>query len=95
MLELIGARQGGLRCRPPTIKQTTPCTDPAADSSEYIGWEIINVVYREIDGQMQEIGMFEGCIQGGFRDLDLDGTPEVLTATKHPISDESKNNADQ
>ena len=51
------------------------------DSSEYIGWEIINVVYREIDGQMQEIGMFEGCIQGGFRDLDLDGTPEVLTAT--------------
>lgn len=51
------------------------------DSSEYIGWEIINVVYREIDGQMQEIGMFEGCIQGGFRDLDSDGTPEVLTGT--------------
>ena len=51
------------------------------DSSEYIGWEIINVVYREIDGQMQEIGMFEGCIQGGFRDLNADGIPEVLTST--------------
>lgn len=51
------------------------------DSSEYIGWEIINVVYREIDGQMQEVGIFEGCIQGSFRDLDSDGTPEVLTGT--------------
>lgn len=51
------------------------------NSSEYIGWEIINVVFREIDGQMQEIGMFEGCIQGGFRDLNADGTPEVLTST--------------
>ena len=51
------------------------------DSSEYIGWEIINVVYREIEGQMQEIGMFEGCIQGGFRDLNADGTPEVLAST--------------
>lgn len=51
------------------------------NSSEYIGWEIINVVYREVDGQMQEIGTFEGCIQGGFRDLNSDGTPEVLTST--------------
>lgn len=51
------------------------------DSSENIGWEIINAVYRENDGQMQEVGMFEGCIQGGFRDLDSDGTPEVLTGT--------------
>jgi hypothetical protein len=51
------------------------------NSSEYIGWEIINVIYHEIDGQMQEIGVFEGCIQGGFRDLNSDGTPEVLTST--------------
>jgi len=49
--------------------------------SEFIGWEIINIVYREIDGKMKEIGTFEGCIQGGFRDLNLDGTPEVLTST--------------
>lgn len=51
------------------------------DSSEYIGWELINVVFREIDGQMTEVGAFAGCIQGGFRDLNSDGTPEVLTST--------------
>lgn len=51
------------------------------DSSEYMGWDLINVVYQEIDGQMQEVGAFSGCIQGGFRDLNSDGTPEVLTST--------------
>lgn len=52
------------------------------DTSESIGWEIINVVYREVDGHMQQIGAFAGCIQqGGFRDLNSDGTPEVLTST--------------
>jgi len=43
-----------------------------------VGWEIKNVVFREIDGRLQEIGTFFGCIEG-FRDLDADGTPEVLT----------------
>lgn len=43
-----------------------------------VGWEIKNVVFREIDGRLQEIGSFFGCIEG-FRDLDADGTPEVLT----------------
>jgi hypothetical protein len=43
-----------------------------------LGWDIKNVVFREIDGELQEIGAFFGCIEG-FRDLDADGTPEVLT----------------
>lgn len=43
-----------------------------------VGWEIKNVVFREIDGRLQEIGSFFGCIEG-FRDLDADGIPEVLT----------------
>lgn len=45
-----------------------------------IGWNIKNVVFREIDGRLQEIGAFEGCVKG-FRDLNADGTPEVLTTT--------------
>ncbi len=43
-----------------------------------LGWEIKNVVFRETDGKLQEIGAFSGCIEG-FRDLDADGTPEVLS----------------
>lgn len=43
-----------------------------------LGWDIKNVVFREIDGRLQEIGAFFGCIEG-FRDLNADGTPEVLT----------------
>ncbi len=55
------------------------------------GWEIINVVFREIEGNLQEIGSFEGCIQGGFRDLNSDGTPEVLTSTCE--NDESRSDS--
>lgn len=43
-----------------------------------LGWDIKNVVFREINGRLQEIGTFFGCIEG-FRDLNADGTPEVLT----------------
>lgn len=43
-----------------------------------LGWDIKNVVFREIDGRLQEIGGFFGCIEG-FRDLNADDTPEVLT----------------
>lgn len=46
-----------------------------------MGWEMVNLVFREIDGTLQNIGAFEGCIRGGFRDLNSDGTPEVLTST--------------
>lgn len=45
-----------------------------------IGWEIKNAVFREVDGELQEVGAFFGCIEG-FRDLDRDGTPEVLAKT--------------
>jgi hypothetical protein len=45
-----------------------------------IGWNIKNVVFREIDGRLQEVGAIDGCIKG-FRDLNADGTPEVLTTT--------------
>lgn len=44
-----------------------------------MGWNIKNVVFREIDGALQVIGTFMGCIEG-FRDLNEDGTPEVLTS---------------
>jgi hypothetical protein len=43
-----------------------------------LGWDIKNVVFREIDGKLQVIGDFLGCIEG-FRDLTASGTPEVLT----------------
>ena len=43
-----------------------------------LGWDIKNVAFRESDGKLKEIGTFFGCIEG-FRDLDADGTPEVLT----------------
>ncbi len=71
----------GTRFKLPSTSGFIYISSIGLDSSEYIGWEIINVVYREIDGIMQEVGMFDGCIQGGFRDLDSDGTPEVLTGT--------------
>ncbi len=45
-----------------------------------LGWNIKNVAFREINGRLQKIGMFDGCIKG-FRDLNADGTPEVLTTT--------------
>ncbi|MEY2633246.1 MAG: hypothetical protein RIR00_1900 [Pseudomonadota bacterium] len=43
-----------------------------------IGWDIKNVVFRMVDGKPIEMGTFYGCIEG-FRDLNADGTPEVLT----------------
>ncbi len=45
-----------------------------------LGWNIKNVAFREADGGLQKIGVFDGCIKG-FRDLNADGTPEVLTTT--------------
>jgi len=74
-------KYSGARFKLPSPKGFIYISALGLNSSEYIGWEIINVVYREVDGQMREIGAFEGCIQGGFRDLNLDGTPEVLTST--------------
>jgi hypothetical protein len=43
-----------------------------------LGWNIQNVVFREVNGKFERIGDFFGCIEG-FRDLDADGSPEVLT----------------
>ena len=45
-----------------------------------LAWDMVNVVFREIDGKLQNIGSIIGCIEG-FRDLNADGTPEVLTST--------------
>lgn len=71
----------GTRFKLPSLSGYIYISSVALDSSEYMGWEIVNVVYRENNGQMQEVGTFAGCIQGGFRDLNSDGTPEVLTST--------------
>lgn len=43
-----------------------------------LGWNLKNVVFREIEGRLEKAGEFWGCIEG-FRDLDGDGAPEVLT----------------
>lgn len=44
-----------------------------------MGWDIKNIVFREINGRLKEVGSFSGCIKG-FRDLDADGTPEVFSS---------------
>jgi hypothetical protein len=71
----------GARFKLPSPNGSIYISSIGLDASGYIGWEIVNVVYRKIDGQMQEVGTFAGCIEGEFRDLNSDGTPEVLTST--------------
>jgi hypothetical protein len=51
------------------------------DSCELIGWDIVNVVYALANDALVEVTRFHGCIEGGFRDLNGDGVPEVLTRT--------------
>jgi hypothetical protein len=43
-----------------------------------LGWDMKNVVLRQVEDRLEKIGEFWGCIEG-FRDLDGDGAPEVLT----------------
>jgi hypothetical protein len=40
--------------------------------------DMVNTAFRATDGRLEKIGDFSGCVEG-FRDLDADGTPEVLT----------------
>lgn len=69
----------GIRYKLPTSNGFIYISATALFVSAYIDWELVNVIYREKDGKMEQIGSFDGCIQGGFRDLNSDGTPEVLT----------------
>ena len=46
-----------------------------------MGWNLVNVVYLEVKDSLVETTRFGGCIKGGFRDLNADGAPEVLTQT--------------
>lgn len=40
---------------------------------------MVNVVYSLVNDRLVEVTRFNGCIEGGFRDLNGDGVPEVLT----------------
>jgi hypothetical protein len=71
----------GARTKLPSSNGVVYISSVGLDSSETIGWEIVNVVYRDVGGNMQQIGTFAGCVKGGFRDLNSDGTPEVLSST--------------
>ena len=51
------------------------------DSCDLMGWNIVNLVYVKVNGSLVETTNFDGCIEGGFRDLNGDGVPEVLTHT--------------
>lgn len=61
------------------------------DSCDLMGWNIVNVVYAKVGDSLVETARFDGCIKGGFRDLNGDGTPEVLTQTCE--NGESTNNS--
>jgi hypothetical protein len=61
------------------------------DSCDSMGWNIVNVVYAKVGDSLVETARFDGCIKGGFRDLNGDGTPEVLTQTCE--NGESTNNS--
>lgn len=61
------------------------------DSCDLMGWNIVNVVYAKLDDLLVETTRFDGCIKGGFRDLNGDGTAEVLTQTCE--NGESTNNS--
>jgi hypothetical protein len=47
---------------------------------DIIGWNLKNYVFREVNGRIEVVGEFWGCIEG-FRDLDNDGVAEILTTT--------------
>lgn len=47
---------------------------------DIIGWDLENYVFREVNGQIEVVGQFTGCIEG-FLDLDNDGIAEILTTT--------------
>jgi hypothetical protein len=51
------------------------------ESCDFIGWNIVNVVYAQANDALVQVTGFYGCIVGGFRDLNGDGVPEVLTHT--------------
>lgn len=52
-----------------------------AYSCDLMGWDLVNVVYVMKNEALVEVTRFSGCIEGGFRDLNGDGVPEVLTST--------------
>jgi hypothetical protein len=49
------------------------------NTCDHLGWDIVNVVYSLAKDTLAEVTRFNGCIEGGFRDLNGDGVPEVLT----------------
>jgi hypothetical protein len=51
------------------------------ESCDLMGWNIVNVVYAQSNDALVQVTRFHGCIEGGFRDLNGDGVPEVLTHT--------------
>lgn len=51
------------------------------DSCDLMGWNIVNEVYVKVNDSLVKTTSFDGCIKGGFRDLNGDGVPEVLTKT--------------
>jgi hypothetical protein len=51
------------------------------ESCDLMGWDIVNVVYVQANDVLIQMTRFHGCIEGGFRDLNGDGVPEVLTHT--------------
>ena len=51
------------------------------DSCELMDWNIVNTVYVKVNDSLVETTSFDGCINGGFKDLNGDGVPEVLTET--------------
>lgn len=51
------------------------------DSCDLMGWNIVNTVYVKVNDSLVETTSFDGCINGGFKDLNGDGVPEVPTQT--------------
>ena len=49
------------------------------NTCDHLGWDMVNVVYSLVNDRLVEVTRFNGCIEGGFRDLNGDGVPEVLT----------------
>lgn len=47
---------------------------------DFMGWDFKNYVFREVNGRIEVVGEFWGCIEG-FRDLDNDGVAKILTTT--------------
>lgn len=53
---------------------------PIAVDTAYIGWNLLNAAFLVHQGTLKLLGVFSGCIQG-FRDVNADGNPDVLTRT--------------